>query len=59
MFVCSLRETGTELELCLAVHVEISPLLLLLLQVVEFLPGNCAPTKDVKALARAVKANRK
>lgn len=28
-------------------------------QVVEFLPGNCAPTKDVKALARAVKANRK
>jgi hypothetical protein len=31
----------------------------LLLQVVEFLPGNCAPTKDVKALARAVKANRK
>uniref|UniRef100_A0A383WHE7 Uncharacterized protein n=1 Tax=Tetradesmus obliquus TaxID=3088 RepID=A0A383WHE7_TETOB len=29
------------------------------LKVVEFLPGNCAPTKDVKALARAVKANRK
>ncbi|WIA42875.1 hypothetical protein OEZ86_008798 [Tetradesmus obliquus] len=28
------------------------------LKVVEFLPGNCAPTKDVKALARAVKANR-
>ncbi|KAF6259672.1 hypothetical protein COO60DRAFT_1626012 [Scenedesmus sp. NREL 46B-D3] len=28
------------------------------LKVVEFLPGNSAPTKDVKALARAVKANR-
>lgn len=29
------------------------------LKVVEFLPGNAAHSKDIKALARAVKQNRK
>ena len=29
------------------------------LKVVEFLPGNAAHTRDIKALARAVKQNRK
>lgn len=29
------------------------------LKVVEFLPGNCAPTRDIKLLAQAVKQNRR
>jgi len=29
------------------------------LKMVEFLPGNCAPTRDIKLLAQAVKQNRR